>query len=66
MKRVTMKLDERVSGFEASTGSEKRFRHPALEEISEVSCWTGPQRWTENDQPGDVDGPGVWLPNSLS
>jgi len=66
MKLVTRTPDERVRGFERSTGSEKRFRHPALEEISEVSCCMGPQRWTENDQPGDADGPDVWFPDSLS
>lgn len=60
MKLVTTRRpEERVTGFEPSSGSEKRFRYPAPEEISEISCPTDPQRWTENDQPGDVDGPDV-------
>ena len=57
MKVAPKRPKERERGFEPSGPSEKRFRYPAPEQISEVSCPTDPQRWTENDQPGDVDGP---------
>jgi hypothetical protein len=59
MKSVPKASVERVRGLEASSRSEKRFRYPALEEISEISCRTDPQRWTENDQPGEIDGTDV-------
>ncbi len=57
MKLVARRLEEQARGVEPSGRSEKRFRYPAPEQISEISCPTDPQRWTENDQPGDVGGP---------
>ena len=57
MKLAREKSEELARGFEPSGPSEERFRYPAPEQISEVSCPTDPQRWTENDQPCDVDGP---------
>jgi hypothetical protein len=57
MKSVRKRPEERVRAFEPSSGSEKCFRYPALEEISEISCCIDPQKLIENDQPDDVAGP---------
>jgi len=57
MRSVTKRPEERARGFEPSGRSEKRFRFPASEQISEISCPTDPPQWADSDQPGDFDGP---------
>jgi len=57
MKLAPKRPEERARGFEPSGPSEKRFRYPAPEQVSEISCSPDLQRWAESDTPGDVDGP---------
>ena len=55
MKLIKKRPEERVRAGQTSEASEKRFRYPATEEISETSCRADAQRWNEGDQPADAD-----------
>ena len=59
MKSVTKRPEGRARELEPSGRSEKRFRFPASEQISEISCPTDSERWAESVQPGEFDGPDV-------
>jgi hypothetical protein len=56
MKLVKKQSEERVTVM-GHGGLEQRFRYPAHEEISEVSCGDGGHGWHQHDQPADADGP---------
>ena len=54
MKLIKQRPEERVKGVRTAERSEQRFRYPATEDVSEISC-RGDTRWNERDQPADAD-----------
>ena len=55
MKLMKKQSEERVTVMTTHGGSEQRFRYPAHEEISEISC-SDAHVWQDHDQPADADG----------
>jgi hypothetical protein len=54
MKLTRNRQEEGVRAQKAPERSEQRFRFPATEEISEISCRGDSQRCNEGDEPGDA------------